>query len=499
MIKKIIIKIAIFLLAIYSLNPQLIFSQESPFPKRKELEGKEVGAYVMKPGTFHNYSADFGRILIPENRNKDNSRHMHLIFIRVNALEDNTAEPVFLLNGGPGKSNIRGILTSVFFTHNDLVIVGYRGIDTSVTLESPEVGEAMTVENPLSPSSRKHIRKVIRSTYDRFKRDGVDIDGYTVLEVVDDLDAVRRALGYKKINLFSAIYGTILAYLYCQRYPQYTRRSLMVGASNISHHLVQGPQEIDKVINSYGELWKKDPQASARTPDIIRTIRNVLQTLPRYWKGIRIDADKTRICTYWQLYETETAAKIFDTFVAAENGDYSGLAFLSYSYDKEMPGWNLLCDYFSKAISCGLDTKRNLAEELDPPSSIVGSPSCKLILGSSSRGAWPITPIPMAYRTLNSCKVETLIVMGNLDPSSPLDYVREMMHCFKKGRLVILSKMGHMDPSNLQPEAFNHLGELFYSTGKVDTSKFVYNHLNFTPEETFQSLAKELFKDKINK
>ena len=190
MIKQIILKITIYICAICFLNPQLILSQESPFPKRNELEGKEVGDFIIKPGTFHNYSADFGRILIPENRKRTNSRLMHLIFIRVHALEENTAEPVFLLNGGPGKSNIRGILSSGFFTHNVLVLVGYRGIDTSVTLESSEIGRAMTVENPLSSSGMKHIRNVIRSTYDRFKREGVDFDGYTVLEVVDDLDAV---------------------------------------------------------------------------------------------------------------------------------------------------------------------------------------------------------------------------------------------------------------------------------------------------------------------
>ena len=73
------------------------------------------------------------------------------------------------------------------------------------------------------------------------------------------------------------------------------------------------------------------------------------------------------------------------------------------------------------------------------------------------------------------------------------EYVKEMMPYFKKGQLVILSEMGHMDPANLQPDAFNFLGALFYSTGKVDKSKFVYNKMNFTPGETLQDMAKEVF------
>ena len=58
-----------------------------------------------------------------ENRDNQNSRILQLIFVRVHALDIPTLEPVFLLNGGPGKSNIRGVLSSVFFKHNDLCCV----------------------------------------------------------------------------------------------------------------------------------------------------------------------------------------------------------------------------------------------------------------------------------------------------------------------------------------------------------------------------------------
>ena len=155
----------------------------------------------------------------------------------------------------------------------------------------------------------------------------------------------------------------------------------MVGASNITHHIIREPKEIDKVIQYYGELWKKDALASERTPNIIQTIRNVLQTLPCQWRNISIDTNKVRLITYWLLYETGTAAKIFDAFVAAEKGDNSGLTFLTHHYDEEFSNRKYLCDYFSKAMSCGLDTTRNLAENMAPPTSIIGSPSCKYFFG----------------------------------------------------------------------------------------------------------------------
>jgi len=48
----------------------------------------------------------------------------------------------------------------------------------------------------------------------------VDLAGYTPVEVVDDVEAARLALGYEKINLFSISYGTRLAMIYAWRYPE---------------------------------------------------------------------------------------------------------------------------------------------------------------------------------------------------------------------------------------------------------------------------------------
>lgn len=494
-----VINLTLSFIFLSSFNASLLRAQESPFPGPQERARLKRGEHVLKPGKFASHEADFGIILVPENRNKPDSKTIDLAFIRIHALEDRSSEPIFLLNGGPGKSNIRGILSSIFFKHNDLVIVGYRGIDSSVKLKCPEVDKAFVTENPLSPSSIARIRKIIRNSYDRYIKNGVDINGYTVSETVDDIDAVRKALGYERINLFSSSYGTILAYVYCLKYPQNTRRNLMVGASNISHHLVSEPEAIDKVLRCYSKLWKDDPQASKRTPDILKTIQNVLKTLPHDWKHIKIDPDKIKICTYWLLYETQTAAMILDAYVAAENGDYSGLAFLSHSYDEEVGSREFWCEYFSKALSCGLDTSLNLAKEMEPQGTIIGSPSAKLFLGAASQGGWPVKPIPEKYRKMDNCEVEILVLMGNLDPSSPIEYIQEIMPYFKNGRLIILCDMGHMDPCNLQPEAFNHLGERFYSKGIVDTSKYVYNKINFNPEKTYLDYAQELLLNKKKK
>ncbi|GAH95628.1 unnamed protein product, partial [marine sediment metagenome] len=130
--------------------------------------------------------------------------------------------------------------------------------------------------------------------------------------------------------------------------------------------------------------------------------------------------------------------------------------------------------------------------DMMPPGSIIGSPMSK-ILGGLKYGGWPIQPIPEEYRQLQDSDVETLMVNGNIDISTPAEFARdELMPHLKNGSLVVLSEMGHVsDVVNIQPDAFRHLAETFYLEGIVDDSKFQYEPMNFTPSQSAQEMAKK--------
>jgi hypothetical protein len=127
-----------------------------------------------------------------------------------------------------------------------------------------------------------------------------------------------------------------------------------------------------------------------------------------------------------------------------------------------------------------------------PPGSILGSPMSKLF-GFMKYGGWPIKPIPEEYRKLQDSDVETLMVNGNIDFSTPAEYARnELLPHLKNGNLVILSEMGHTnDVANVQPDAFQHLVEAFYLDGIVDDSKFHYEPMNFIPSQSAPEMAKK--------
>jgi hypothetical protein len=115
------------------------------------------------------------------------------------------------------------------------------------------------------------------------------------------------------------------------------------------------------------------------------------------------------------------------------------------------------------------------------------------ILGVMKYGGWPIKPLPDPYRKVQSSEVETLMVNGNIDFSTPAENARdELLPYLENGHLVILSEMGHTgDVMNRQPDAFRHLTETFYLEGIVDDSKFHYEPMNFTPSQSAPEMAKK--------
>ena len=248
---------------------------------------------------------------------------------------------------------------------------------------------------------------------------------------------------------------------------------------------------IDKQIRYYGDLWKNDPEAVAKSPDIVKTMQNVLESLPQEWNGLKIFPYRVKYATNFMLVHTDDAARVFDAYLAAEQGDYSGLAVLSVAvYDAIVTGptWG---DYFTTGV-VDVDPEVNYEAMLNPPGLFFGSPAIGIFAAVKALDR-PITQIPQKYREFQKVDVETLMVNGSIDFACPVDNARELLPYLRNGELVVLSEMGHTkDVTGKQPEAFHHLAETFFLEGKVDDSKFEYEPVDFSPEVTLQQMAQQV-------
>ena len=466
------------------------FSPVSPDVKPGELP--------IKPGKFKigkvAYAADRGTLSVPENRSQLSSRLITLPVVRVRSQNLQPHEPIFWLGGGPGASNLTFQIPEWLLMDHDVVLVGYRGVDGSSVLECPEISQAFRGKGSdvLGSESRANITRAMAEAGRRLQAEGIDLEGYTIVEVVHDLETARVALGCERINLLSASYGTRIAQIYADLYPASLHRSVMIGV-NPPGHFVWEPHTIDAQLQYYSRLWALNPHRAHRTPNLAETMRNVLRQMPRRWLLFPIDPGKVRLMTFVMLFHRNTASVVFDTYLAAERGDPGGLWMMSVAYNFLMPKLLTWGHLLAQGSSADYDPSRKYPAELDPPDAILGSPMALAIWGTAGN-AWPIKLMPAELRRVQPSDVPTLLVSGSVDFSTPAEFAtQELLPFLKNGRQVILREFGHVnDVFTLKPEAIERLLVSFFNTGEADASLFTYVPMNFHISLGFPVLAKAM-------
>ncbi len=304
------------------------------------------------------------------------------------------------------------------------------------------------------------------------------------------MEAARLALNYERVNLLSGSYGTRVAQIYAYLHPDRLYRSVMSSAS-VPGGIVFEPETLDAQLEYYARLCAQDAECSARTPDLAQTIRRVAHNMPRRWLFLPIDPGLVKVVTFQLLYSCSTAPMVFDAYLAAEQGDPSGLALMSLL--GLSPTGVTMGAFFSKAYSADYDPSRDYAADMDPPGSILGSPYA---LGLwSTAWAWPVRLMPAELRQAHPSDVETLIISGSIDVAAPAERAtEELLPYLSKGQQVILAEASHNDMPGFgtQPQATERLVTSFYDTGVADDSLYTYAPIDFQVSWGYPTQAKLL-------
>ncbi len=168
-----------------------------------------------------------GKYEVYENRASQSGRKIALNIMVLPALSDKPAgDPWFPLAGGPGQSAVETFPATGFTTkvrqQRDVVLVDQRGTGGSnrLTCELRDPNDAQAIIGESIPPE-----KVRACRMELEKR--ADLTQYTTSIAADDLDDVRQAMGYDKINLFGGSYGTQAALVYLRRHGDHVRTVTM--------------------------------------------------------------------------------------------------------------------------------------------------------------------------------------------------------------------------------------------------------------------------------
>src|SRR5256714_8791484 len=254
------------------------------------------------------YRADCGTLVVPESRGKAHSRLIALPVTRIRARSANPGAPIFRLEGGPGLTNMKFSKASRFADDHDVVLVGYRGVDGSVRLDCPEVESALERSTDfLGEKSFRAYGDAFRSCAHRLTNDGVDLAGYGLTQQVDDLEAARRALGYKRIDLLSESAGTRTAMIYSWRYPKSIHRSVMIGV-NPPGNFLWNAKTTDEQIGKYSALCAEDDSCRKRSDNLAASVSQALADIPDHWFFLPIKKGNVRIASFYGLMESSPEA-----------------------------------------------------------------------------------------------------------------------------------------------------------------------------------------------
>lgn len=181
---------------------------------------------LSSPGFQTRLPARCGKVSVFEDRQSATGRQMDLNIAVIPAVSRNPApDPVFILAGGPGQAATESYqpLVSAFDRINqkrEIILVDQRGTGKSNPLvcKSEQTNSLDLEDEDLIP----WLQSCLESTTSR-------PEFFTTPIAMQDLDQVRRALGYEKINLYGVSYGTRAALTYLAAFPEHVRTVILDG------------------------------------------------------------------------------------------------------------------------------------------------------------------------------------------------------------------------------------------------------------------------------
>lgn len=412
----------------------------------------ETGVATALDGSTMPY--EIGTLYVPENRDKPGGRLIGVGFARVKAARPTGAPPIFLLVGGPGVTMLDIVLDhdevarrrvqawQAYARVADLVVIEQRGY----TLR----GEMLELDSPALPLDQPTTTaQDVAETRDMARRapaayPKADLSGYSIGQIADDVDDLRKALGYDHVSLAAASFGSQWAFAVMKRHPGLVARALISSAEPLDHGYDM-PAQVFAAFQRIAVEADQDPGLRPYLPPggLIAAMR---ATRDRFAQGpVTVTlADGRQIVLGLEDYQyaliTYAAnAANFPRFVlSAHHGRYEDWAADAARW--RAAGKRAL---INPLINIGLDmtAERKALLWSDPALPMLGGWNFAAYL--ATKGDWPTPDAGDAFRRPALDPTPILFVQGDWDTSTPVENTLAMLPYFPNARVVLVRRAQH--------------------------------------------------------
>jgi len=433
-----------------------------------------------------NGPAKCGTLEVYENRATRKGRKININVLVLPATgEPREPDPVFYFAGGPGSGateDAPGVARGLakIREHRDLVFVDQRGTGGSNVLDCP-------LFDPKDPQS--HLGHFLPPDAVRKCRQQLepkaDLTLYTTTIAVDDIDDVRAALGYDKINLFGGSYGTRASMVYLRRHPKNVRALWLQGISLTSQHLPRDyPRDAERALQGILSECVADPACNKAFPDVKIDAKAVLDRLMKGPVEVEIQergsSDRLKVslsrdlaaeAVRYMLYNAQYALRIPLYLHLAAQGDFAPLAQGALFFRRNLVGTGSNGLFLS--VTCAEDVPWIKAGEGERLAENTFLGDYRLRQQREACALWPRAKIDSDYVKPITSDAPVLIVTGEWDPVTPPSYGETLARSLKNSLQIVVPQGGHGLGGLEGTDCLDRLTAKFIETGStngLDTS-----------------------------
>ena len=172
-----------------------------------------------------------GFVAVPENRMRPHGRWIKLAVAIFKASVVPTRPPLIFLGGGPGSfvlegfgPRVSGSLARDLTAGRDFVMFDQRGVGFSEpALDCQELQDLKYRAIESHPTRAQAIDDQVEAAFacrDRLRWSGIELAAYNTEASAADVNDIRRALGYRQIDVWGLSYGTRLALVVERDFPK---------------------------------------------------------------------------------------------------------------------------------------------------------------------------------------------------------------------------------------------------------------------------------------
>ena len=369
----------------------------------------------------------------------------------------NLPDPVFLLAGGPGQSAIgvaaqaMGLLGRLN-NRRDIVLVDQRGTGQSAPLQCDDPGHE-DLADQADPQAQFKLLMACKATLLKlpYIRSESDLGYFTTTLAMQDLEAVRAALGAEKINLVGISYGTRAGIEYLRQFPSHVRRIVLDAVAPPEMVLPASfSTDSQAALDALLRACDQEKRCHATYPTLGADWASLLASLPRAdvsaaqpltgrVERFTLTREMVLGTVRSALYSPAAAAALPAAISAAAGGHVEPLLGLGSQLASRRGIQLAMGMHFS--VVCAEDVPR-LDVAADPPGADFGVTDAALYRHVCEH--WPRGAVPSAFYTVPPSPAPVLLFSGGLDPATPPRHGAQAAAALgAKAQHVVVPNAGH--------------------------------------------------------